>query len=711
MKEGESTDKKPDLVEYTNSETDDDVILEKKFNTSESAASLTSEDKNNTLPGQPGNDGDSITTTEANPLSVSTAEVSKNTTPSLPMESESQGTTTATSASSSSVSAPDPVAGPSTDPEQAEDKSYLNSAEYAYTKRAEFTSEIFKIEINNLPKLPRGFGFKQFKKMIENQIANHKESFKPVKIKLVPPPANCAFVTFRNEEERMKALKILSGSKWRGKILRTKLAKALKDPVVVKQKAAEGKERKRMIQEAAERNPDAKRAKTGGDKNQVDFFARLNDSVTPLWSKPYSEQLEFKNQKIEEFLKKLTKQIKDMMELKGTWVEEESKVRNGICCELQKCEESPIVDGYRNKCEFTIAEGPKGAKTVGFRVGSYKEGYSGVIEPFNCCHISKTAKKVASAFQKYIRNSPLPEYDLCFHTGHWQTLTVRSTVLGESMAIVQYNPQKMSATEIATENDKIRRYFLEGEGKECNLTSLYAQVNATRAVGCQSPAPFTHLLGEKVIHEVICDVKFGISPNAFFQVNSKAAEKMIHIISRWMGEQKETTLLDICCGTGSIGLCLAKYVSKVIGVEVIQSAVEDAKQNAIMNGITNAEYVCGKAEDVFTYKSMKRLRRFTQCIGIMDPPRAGVHKSVIDAIRKYDKLDKLIYVSCAPDHAIPNLLDLCRPTSKRVKSVPFRLVSAVPVDLFPHTKHCELLMLFQRDKQTYDAQKFYKFFY
>ncbi|EDO47400.1 predicted protein [Nematostella vectensis] len=235
MKEGESTDKKPDLVEYTNSETDDDVILEKKFNTSESAASLTSEDKNNTLPGQPGNDGDSITTTEANPLSVSTAEVSKNTTPSLPMESESQGTTTATSASSSSVSAPDPVAGPSTDPEQAEDKSYLNSAEYAYTKRAEFTSEIFKIEINNLPK----------------------------------------YSTTHSVQESIQAIFTCNHKLPQEKSRDQMLAKALKDPVVVKQKAAEGKERKRMIQEAAERNPDAKRAKTGGDKNQVDFFARL----------------------------------------------------------------------------------------------------------------------------------------------------------------------------------------------------------------------------------------------------------------------------------------------------------------------------------------------------------------------------------------------------------------------------------------------------
>ncbi|XP_031570471.1 tRNA (uracil-5-)-methyltransferase homolog A-like [Actinia tenebrosa] len=573
---------------------------------------------------------------------------------------------------------------------------------YSYTRRDnEFTSEIFKIEIGNLP---RKYGFKQFKKLITSRL-----SIKPVKIKAIPR-ATHAFVTFRNEAERMKALTSLRGTRWKGKRLVTKLAKALPDPVAAQR--AEGMARKRFIEEAAQSNEDAKRtkvAKTEEEKKSI--MERLNQSVTPLWDQPYPVQIQIKAKSMVDVLKKLTKQLKNVMEFKGSWVEQESQSRGGLCCELLPCIESPVVDGYRNKCEFTIAEGPDGDKTVGFRVGSYRDGYSGVVEPSECIHISEIAKKVAALFQGYIRRSSLAVYDLCFHTGHWQTLTVRSTQYGESMVVVQFNPQSMTKEAVDKEVNSIKEFFTEGEGKDCNLTSLYAQVNHTRAVGGNAEAPLTLLFGEPCIYEMLCDVKFRISPNAFFQVNTKAAEMMFYKIKEWMGDCENATLLDVCCGTGSIGLSLAKHVARVIGVEIIANAVEDARQNAELNGITNARFVCGKAEDVIVDQVFRKLPRKLPVIGIVDPPRAGLHSTVIQAIRKCQKMDKLIYVSCNPNSAFSNLLDLCRPTSKRIRSWPFRLVKAIPVDLFPHTKHCELVMFFQRDSTPVDAAKYYKFFY
>lgn len=169
-------------------------------------------------------------------------------------------------------------------------------------------------------------------------------------------------------------------------------------------------------------------------------------------------------------------------------------------------------------------------------------------------------------------------------------------------------------------------------------------------------------------------------------------------------------VLDICCGTGALGLCLAQSVKRVIGVEIIENAVKDAKANAELNGVTNAQFVCGKAEDIIV-DVFKNMPRKTKIIGIMDPPRAGLHQSVLAAVRKSRRMDKLIYVSCNPSAAFVNFLDLCRPTSKRIKTAPFRLVKAVPVDLFPHTKHCELLLLFERDMTSVDAAKFYKWYY
>ncbi|XP_074636247.1 tRNA (uracil-5-)-methyltransferase homolog A-like isoform X1 [Acropora palmata] len=581
------------------------------------------------------------------------------------------------------------------------DEEEAESDPYFYTKRDEFTSEIYKIELQNLPKK---CGYKQFKKMIANRL-----NVRPVKVKL-PPGASHAYVTFRNEEERRLAIRSLSGHKWKGKVLSAKTAQPLPDPLALQR--AEGMARKRMIQDAARANVDAKRIKLDGDEvDELAISVRLNHVVTPLWDQPYSKQMETKKSNMVEILGKLTRKLKAIMVLKNNWVEEESAKRNGICCELLDCVESPVLDGYRNKCEFTIAEGPDRAKTVGFRLGSYKEGYSGVVEPSECIHISDKAKVISKAFQTYVRQSPLPVYDLCFHTGYWQTLTVRSSMYGETMAVLQFSPQKMTKDEIEAEKNRICEYFKSGEGKDVKLTSLYLQINHTRAVGGNAEAPFVHIMGEEHIYEELCGLKFRISPDSFFQVNTKATEKLFNLLKDWCGDHlDETVVLDICCGTGALGLCLAQSVKRVIGVEIIENAVEDAKANAQLNGVTNAQFVCGKAEDIIV-DVFKNMPRKTKIIGIMDPPRAGLHQSVLHAIRKSRRMDKLIYVSCNPSAAFVNFLDLCRPTSKRIKTAPFRLVKAVPVDLFPHTKHCELLLLFERDMTSVDAAKFYKWYY
>ncbi|XP_068749541.1 tRNA (uracil-5-)-methyltransferase homolog A-like [Montipora capricornis] len=581
------------------------------------------------------------------------------------------------------------------------DEEEAESDPYFYTKRDEFTSEIYKIELQNLPKK---CGYKQFKKMIANRL-----NVRPVKVKL-PPGASHAYVTFRNEEERRLAIRSLSGHKWKGKVLSAKTAQPLPDPLALQR--AEGMARKRMIQDAARANVDAKRIKLDGDVvDELAISVRLNHVVTPLWDQPYSKQMETKKNNMIEVLGKLTRKLKAIMVLKNNWVEEESAKRNGICCELLDCVESPVLDGYRNKCEFTIAEGPDGAKTVGFRLGSYKEGYSGVVEPSECIHISDKAKIISRAFQTYVRQSPLPVYDLCFHTGYWQTLTVRSSMYGDTMAVLQFSPQKMTKDEIEAEKNRICEYFKTGEGKDVQLTSLYLQINHTRAVGGNAEAPFVHIMGEEHIYEELCGLKFRISPDSFFQVNTKATEKLFNLLKDWCGDHlDETVVLDICCGTGALGLCLAQSVKRVIGVEIIENAVEDAKANAQLNGVTNAQFVCGKAEDIIV-DVFKNMPRKTKIIGIMDPPRAGLHQSVLHAIRKSRRMDKLIYVSCNPSAAFVNFLDLCRPTSKRIKTAPFRLVKAVPVDLFPHTKHCELLLLFERDMTSVDAAKFYKWYY
>ena len=135
-------------------------------------------------------------------------------------------------------------------------------------------------------------------------------------------------------------------------------------------------------------------------------------------------------------------------------------------------------------------------------------------------------------------------------------------------------------------------------------------------------AAYEHINGSKYIEEKLFNLTFRISPDAFFQVNSVGAEVLYSQVADWCNVSPATTVLDICCGTGTIGISMANKVHQVIGVELCEHAVEDAKQNARLNGIYNTRYHCGKAEDLMT-NIMKSLHT-TDIVAILDPPRAGL---------------------------------------------------------------------------------------
>ncbi|MEE6504362.1 hypothetical protein FKM82_005158 [Ascaphus truei] len=182
------------------------------------------------------------------------------------------------------------------------------------------------------------------------------------------------------------------------------------------------------------------------------------------------------------------------------------------------------------------------------------------------------------------------------------------------------------------------------------------------------------------------------------QVNTLAAEVLYSAIADWAQLNQDSTVLDVCCGTGTIGISLAKKVKKVVGIELCQEAVEDAKANAQINNLNNVEFRCGKAEDIFP----ALINSFTSQspVAIVDPPRAGLHSKVVIAIRRAEHLKRLIYVSCNPKAAMSNFIDLCRAPSNRVRGRAFRPIRAMAVDLFPQTPHCEMLILFERVEYT-----------
>ena len=146
------------------------------------------------------------------------------------------------------------------------------------------------------------------------------------------------------------------------------------------------------------------------------------------------------------------------------------------------------------------------------------------------------------------------------------------------------------------------------------------------------------------------------------------------------------------------GICLARNCSslQVIGIEISEQAVSDAQHNAMLNNMANATYVCGSANDVIA-KTVKKITA-KNIIAVVDPPRAGLSRNVINQLRKCTAIKKLIYVSCSQNQVADSIVLFCRPQCKGLPGAPFRTVRAVPVDLFPHTPHYELVIELQRGK-------------
>ncbi|KAM9624595.1 tRNA (uracil-5-)-methyltransferase homolog A isoform 2-T2 [Morphnus guianensis] len=506
---------------------------------------------------------------------------------------------------------------------------------YRYIKGDLFTSEIYKVEIQNLPKY---IGFNDVKKFLA------KYGLSPHKIKLFGKQT-FAFVTFKSEEERDKAMKVLHGVLWKSRHLSVRLAKPKADPIAKKRKKEEETE-----------HGEVKRLAPSKASGEEPLSKQIADVVTPLWKMPYEEQLAKKKQECEQVLQKLTKEIGNNNRALLPWLFLQKHKYNKLCCPVEGVKASPLQTEYRNKCEFLIGIGVNQEdKTVGCRLGKYKGGTCAVVEPFDTIHIPAIAKKVVKAFQDYIRSTPYSVYSPETYEGHWKQLTVRTTRNGHIMAIVYFNPQKLSKEELADLKISLAKYFTEGMGKSSGVTSLYFVEEGQRKSPNLEDLPLEHVAGDKYIYEELLGLKFRISPHAFFQVNTQAAEVLYTAIREWAQLSQESTVLDICCGTGTIGISLAKKVKKVIGIELCQEAVQDAKVNAQIND-----------------------------------------SKVILAIRRAEHLKKLIYVSCNPRAAMNNFVDLCRAPSNRVKGASFRPVKAMAVDLFPQTRHCELLIFFER---------------
>ena len=217
------------------------------------------------------------------------------------------------------------------------------------------------------------------------------------------------------------------------------------------------------------------------------------------------------------------------------------------------------------------------------------------------------------------------------------------------------------------------------------LTSLCMNVNSARTNVILGKHTET-LLGADVIRDTMCGIRLQLSPHAFYQVNTAQAERLYGIAAEFAQLTGNETLLDLYCGAGTIGLSMAHRVKKLIGVEIIPQAVENARKNAAANGIANADFFCGDAG-----KIAQRLaeRGESPDVIVVDPPRKGCDQATINAVVQMAPR-RIVMISCNPATAARDcaLLDKLGYRTNQVRAV----------DMFPRTGHVECVVLLSRNE-------------
>ncbi|KZC14847.1 PREDICTED: tRNA (uracil-5-)-methyltransferase homolog A-like [Dufourea novaeangliae] len=542
---------------------------------------------------------------------------------------------------------------------------------YAYLDRDDFTSEKYKIEIRGLPKY---YGIGEFKKLL-----NEKLELQTCKVKPPRKGSGWLYVSFRSEENRQKAIEKLNGTLWKNSKLTAQIAKPAPDPFV-----------KRKLEENAN-----KRLKTD-DNEHISIEDKVKSTTIPLWNTPYPDQLELKQKEMKSILTNICKQM--LRESKGDlldWLNYQKDKYQGIPCELLPILSTEKTTEYRNKCEFTVGRSNNEDKAViGFRLSSYAAGSTAVGPIDDLCHIPSKMKTVVKVLEEFIRNSDLKPFQPVDHSGHWRQVTARATLSGDLMVMVGIHPQDLPSDKLEELKSQLKDFFETGNGAEAGVTSLHFQVMNKKSVDGETGDNISHIAGSKYIEETLLGMKFRVSPQAFFQVNTLGAEVLYKAAIDLAKPSSDTALLDICCGTGTIGLVFSKHCGEVFGLELVEDAIKDARENAVANNVTNCEFFVGKAEDIL-YPVIRRATK-QDIVAVVDPPRAGLHHRALLTLRKARKLSRLVYVSCDPKAAARNLVDLARPPSKQYVGEPLVPVKAVAVDMFPHTKHCELLLCLER---------------
>ncbi len=338
---------------------------------------------------------------------------------------------------------------------------------------------------------------------------------------------------------------------------------------------------------------------------------------------------------------------------------------------------------YRNKLEFsfsskrwlTPAEIESGISNAADVLGFHAPGaYDKIVDIQHCWLQPDPSNDLRNAARELAKQQQLAFFDARLKEGFLRNMIVRTSSLGEVMLIVSF---------FEDDQDRITTYLDALLARFPELTTVIYCINS-KANDSMYDLEMRTYYGKGFIEEKLRHVRFRIGPKSFFQTNPRQSELLYETAAEFAGLQGDENVYDLYTGIGSIALFVAGRCRQVVGIEEVEAAIEDARENAKLNGIGNADFYAGDVRDILTAGFAVRHGR--PDVLITDPPRAGMHPKVVEMLLQLEA-PRLVYVSCNPATQARDLQLLgAKYAVRRVR----------PVDMFPHTHHVESVALLEK---------------
>ncbi|MGN0559314.1 MAG: 23S rRNA (uracil(1939)-C(5))-methyltransferase RlmD [Acutalibacteraceae bacterium] len=332
---------------------------------------------------------------------------------------------------------------------------------------------------------------------------------------------------------------------------------------------------------------------------------------------------------------------------------------------------SEKIEGYRNKAQLPIGKSADGKAVMGY----YSYHSHRIIDCERCRLQPEIFGDIMDTVREFIELTGQAVYDEQQHKGRLRHLYIRyGEKTGEIMVCLVVNGNGLKQEELLIKMLKERINGL----KSVIINSNREKTNVI--LGAKNRTAY----GADCIEDELCGKTFKISPMSFYQVNRNQAEKLYSIAEKYAQLTGDEVVLDLYCGTGTIGLSIADKCKKLIGVEIVEQAIENAKENAVKNNITNAEFYCASADE-----ASEKLRKqgVSPDVVIVDPPRKGLNSQLIETIVKMSP-KRVVYVSCDSATLARDLKEFSR--------LCYKPKELTPVDMFPRTPHVECVVLMSR---------------